>query len=165
MFKRVATDLNRQPVMMQQTLTCDSKMPCCFLMVAVALMVQVIRSSLEQTGNMKTKDLCGPIWRIPLVWGLVTWEDKPQARTVQSSDHCKWWWGVLRPEVLNMPQPSHAGTTCFSWGPTGFPSETPGKSVHQAVRVTSKAQSKNHAQCPSKRWPQSVVGVSELMQH
>jgi len=37
------------------------------------------------------------------------------------------------------------------------------KSMHWAVRVTSRAQSKSH--CPPKRWPQSVVGGNEQMQH
>ena len=41
---------------------------------------------------------------------------------------------------------------------------TPSKSVHWAVRVTSKALSKCHAQCLPKCWSQSGAGGSEKMQ-
>jgi hypothetical protein len=46
-----------------------------------------------------------------------------------------------------------------------FPEETLSKSVHWAVGVTSKAQSKSHAKCPPKCWRQSVVCASEQLQH
>jgi hypothetical protein len=53
--------------MMQQRLTCDSKMPGYCLMVAAVLTKQAIRSSRESTGNVKIKDLMWPYRKSPLV--------------------------------------------------------------------------------------------------
>ena len=74
-----------------------------------------------------------PIGGSPLVWGPVTWEGKSQAHPIQSSNYFKWQWDVSRPDMLNEPQPHHAGTTRISWMSKGFhpailvafPPETP----------------------------------------
>jgi len=45
-----------------------------------------------------------PTGRSALVWGLVTWEAKPLASFVKSSDYCEWWWDVttLTTHALNI---------------------------------------------------------------
>jgi hypothetical protein len=53
--------------MMQQRLTCDSKIPGCCLMIAAALMKQAIISSSESTGNVKIKALMWSYRKSPLV--------------------------------------------------------------------------------------------------
>jgi hypothetical protein len=68
-----------------------------------------------------------------------------------------------RPIVLEL----HISLECqwdFFQHSGSFSSRTPSKSVHWAVGVTSKAQSKSHAQCPP-RLMQSVVGGSEQTKH
>ena len=88
--------------------------------------------------------------------GQATGPLRPFQRSLQMAVRCYQTWRAKWPAA-----PSCWYHTCLA----PFLPEKPSKSVHWAVGVTSKAQSKCHVQCPPKRWPQSVVGGCDRMQH
>jgi len=155
MFKDTATNLNTQPTMMQQIdlwLKNARLLPdgCCCLNETGNKILFRINWQRENQGfnvalyeesiGVRSSDLeCqakGPAY--------------PFQQLLEVEMRCYWTW------CASEPQPHCAETTCFSWVPTGFPPaflvafppETHSKTVHWAIRVTSKAQLRSHAQCP-----------------
>ena len=122
---------------------------------------------LNDTGN-KIFFKINPLGRSPLVWGPVTWEGKSQAHPIQSSNHFKWQWDISGPDMLNEPQPHHAGTTCISWMSKGFhpailvafPSETPSALSYRAKHDSGCCWKFSHERC-MKTWIHSVLVDSE----
>jgi hypothetical protein len=86
------------------------------------------------------------------------WRRSRRPAPVWSSNYQ--WWDVLVPDPKSELQLRCAATMFL----VAFLPETPSKSVHWAIRVTSKAQSESQAQCPPKQ-QQSIVGAGEEMQH
>jgi len=88
--------------------------------------------------------------------GQGTGPRRPFQRSLQLAVRCYQTWRAKWP----------AAPSC--WNNTllvAFPPEKPNKSVHWAVGITSKAQSKRHVQCPHKRWQQSIVGGCDQTKH
>jgi hypothetical protein len=97
------------------------------------------------------------------LWCEVRWTGRKSHRSTSSNPTIVAIGGEMLPDLTCkvarspvVPEPHASGR---------FPPEKPSKSVHWAVGVTSKTQSKCHVQCPPKRWQQSAVGGCDQMQH